>query len=63
VFPIGAAIPDLTAAFRRAVDQFRSSYVLHFTPTGVERAGFHTLEVTIKGRPRLTVTARRGYFW
>jgi VWFA-related protein len=63
VFPIGSVNPDLTAAFRRAVDQFRSSYVLHFTPTGVERAGFHTLKVSVKGKPKLTITARRGYFW
>jgi VWFA-related protein len=63
VFPIGPANPDLTSAFRRAVDQFRSSYVLHFNPTGVERAGFHTLKVSVKGRPKTTITARRGYFW
>lgn len=63
VFPIGATNPDLTAAFRRAFEQFRSSYVLHFTPNGVERAGFHALKVTVKGKPRLTITARRGYFW
>ena len=63
VFPIGPANPDLTAAFRRAVDQFRSSYVLHFTPTGVERTGFHTLKVAVKGKPKVTITARRGYFW
>lgn len=63
VFPIGPVNPDLTAAFRRAVDQFRSSYVLHFTPTGVERTGFHTLKVAVKGKPKATITARRGYFW
>jgi VWFA-related protein len=63
LFPIGATNPDLTAAFRRAVDQFRSSYVLHFTPAGVERTGFHTLKVTVKGKPKATITARRGYFW
>lgn len=63
VFPIGTANPDLTTAFRRAVDQFRSSYVLHFTPTGVERTGFHTLKVSVKGKPKATITARRGYFW
>jgi len=63
VFAIGPANPDLTAAFRRAVDQFRSSYVLHFTPTGVERTGFHTLKVSVKGKPKATITARRGYFW
>jgi Mg-chelatase subunit ChlD len=57
---IGAA-PDLTATFRRVLEEFRSSYVLRFTPRGVEPAGFHTLDVKIKGRPSLTVRARHGY--
>ncbi|MEX2271493.1 MAG: VWA domain-containing protein [Vicinamibacterales bacterium] len=52
---------DLTATFRRVLDDFRSSYVLHFTPKGVARTGFHTLDVRIKGKRSLTVRARRGY--
>jgi VWFA-related protein len=52
---------DLTETFRKALDDFRSSYVLHFTPKGVAREGFHTLDVRINGRPSLTVRARRGY--
>jgi len=59
VIPVGS---DLTATFRRALDEFRSSYVLHFIPTGVTRAGFHTLDVRVKDRPKLTIRARRGYF-
>jgi VWFA-related protein len=52
---------NLTGAFQRALEEFRSSYVLHYTPAGVERVGFHTLEVKVKrGRPE--VRARRGYF-
>jgi VWFA-related protein len=63
LFPIGPSNPNLAEAFQRAVNQFRSSYVLHFTPTGVERTGFHTLKVSVKGKPKATITARRGYFW
>jgi len=44
------------------VQDFRSSYVLFFTPRGVERAGPHTLEVRVK-RPGVEVRARRGYIW
>ncbi len=61
----GAIIPvgtDLTATFRRALDEFRSSYVLHFVPHGVERNGFHVLEVKVKDKPKLAIRARRGYF-
>jgi VWFA-related protein len=63
VLPIGIANVDLTSTFRRILDEFRSSYVLHFTPAGVERGGFHALRVAVKGRARLTILARRGYFW
>jgi VWFA-related protein len=58
VIPVGA---DLTATFRRAIDEFRSSYVLHFIPKGVERTGFHELDVNVKGNKKLSVRARRGY--
>lgn len=57
--PVGT---DLTATFRRALDEFRSSYVLHFVPHGVERSGFHVLEVKVKDKPKLAIRARRGYF-
>jgi len=53
---------NLTSKFRRMVQDFRSSYVLFFTPRGVERAGPHTLEVRVK-RPGVEVRARRGYIW
>jgi VWFA-related protein len=52
---------NVGAAFRRALEEFRTSYVLHFTPQGVDRAGFHTLQVKV-AKPELSVTARRGYF-
>ena len=53
---------NLTSKFRRMVQDFRSSYVLYFTPRGVERTGPHTLEVRVK-RPGVEVRARRGYIW
>lgn len=52
---------DLTAAFRNVLDEFRSTYLLHFIPRDVERRGFHTLSISVK-RPSVTVRARRGYF-
>jgi Ca-activated chloride channel homolog len=53
---------NLSSRFRRMLQEFRSSYVLYFTPRGVERTGAHTLEVRVK-RPGVTVRARRGYVW
>jgi VWFA-related protein len=53
---------NLTSKFRRVLDQFRSSYVLYFTPQGVERGGAHTLEVRVK-RQGMEVRSRRGYVW
>jgi Ca-activated chloride channel family protein len=53
---------NLTSKFRRMVQDFRSSYVLYFTPRGVQPAGPHTIEVRVK-RPGAEVRARRGYIW
>jgi VWFA-related protein len=53
---------DVSSTFRRVLEQFRTSYVLYFTPTGVERQGSHTLEVRVKNA-KAEVRARRGYIW
>jgi VWFA-related protein len=53
---------DLSSTFRRVLSEFRSSYVLYFAPRGVERSGFHTLDVNVK-QPGVEVRARRGYSW
>ena len=50
-----------SAALRRLLDEFRSSYVLYFTLRDV-KGGFHTLEVTVPQNSRFTVRARRGYW-
>jgi hypothetical protein len=51
---------NLTSTFRRMLDEFRSSYVLHFVPRGVERSGVHALDVRVT-RPGADVRARRSY--
>jgi len=57
-----AAGDNLTSTFRRVLEQFRTTYVIYYTPRGVERAGAHSLDVRVK-RPGAEVRARRGYVW
>jgi VWFA-related protein len=51
---------DLRDAFRRIVKDFRSRYILAYTPDGVDAGGFHRLDVRVKRRG-LNVKARPGY--
>ena len=51
---------ELRAAFQRILEEFRSRYVLAYTPEGVAPGGFHRIEVTVPGR-RATVKSRAGY--
>jgi VWFA-related protein len=60
VLPVGLST-DLSSTFRRVLGDFRSTYVLYFTPRGVEGAGYHQLEVKVT-REEVQVHARRGYF-
>ena len=53
---------NLASTFRRVLADFRASYVLYFTPQGVDRAGSHTIDVRVK-RDGADVRARRGYMW
>ena len=56
---------EKTSDFReqlvRALQEFRSRYVLTFTPQGVGATGFHRLDVRVTGHPGLIVQARSGY--
>jgi Mg-chelatase subunit ChlD len=45
---------------QRAVDEFRTSYILWFRPVGVDPGGWHELRVRVPAG-RYRVTARRGY--
>lgn len=51
---------DFRAEILRVLEEFRSRYVLTFTPRGVTAGGFHTLEVKAR-RGGLRVRARPGY--
>ena len=48
-------------AFQRILDEFRSSYVLRYTPRGVEGAGWHEISVKVVRPGSFTVRARNGY--
>lgn len=51
---------DLRGAFERILTEFRSRYVLAYSPDGVAAGGFHTLEIKVPRR-NVTVKARAGY--
>ncbi len=51
---------QIAAEFKKILKDFRSRYLLTFTPTGVERGGYHRLDVRVRHRG-MKVTARPGY--
>jgi VWFA-related protein len=51
---------DLREALQKILQDFRSRYVLAFTPTGVAAGGFHRVDVKVKGKG-VDVKARPGY--
>ena len=48
------------AAFKQAVSDFRTSYVLRYMPAGVSREGWHDITVRVK-KGTYEVRARKGY--
>ena len=52
---------DLSQAFRRLLEEFRTSYVLMYRPTGVDGPGYHPIDVTLKRPGTFELRARRGY--
>ena len=54
---IAAPIAD---AFKQAIDDFRTSYVLRYIPQGVKRPGWHDLSVRVT-TGNYEVRARKGY--
>ena len=52
---------ELNKAFMVALEAFRTSYVLRYTPVGVPQTGWHTVTVTTKN-PKQQVRARQGYW-
>ena len=48
-------------AFRTIFDEFRQSYVLRYSPTGVARGGWHAIAVSVPAMSDVTIRARQGY--
>jgi VWFA-related protein len=55
-------LANVVGYFQRAFSDFRRSYVLRYTPSGVSRDGWHEIKVEVPGHPRATIRARKGYF-
>jgi Ca-activated chloride channel family protein len=55
----GAA--GLRRAFARIVTEFRTRYLLTYTPRGVDAGGWHPIDVKLRNK-KGKVTARRGYW-
>jgi VWFA-related protein len=54
---------DLDVALREAIAAPAISYVLGFSPQNLKLNGsFHTLKVTLSGKQKFNVQARRGYY-
>jgi VWFA-related protein len=49
-------------AFTKIFSDYRQSYVLRYTPSGVTAPGWHALAVTVPGHKGVTVHARSGYY-
>lgn len=52
---------DLNDFFDKALNELRARYLITYSPSGVNREGWHDLKVTLKNA-RGDVTARPGYF-
>jgi hypothetical protein len=50
-----------TQALEQILEDFRTSYVLRYSPRGVEAAGWHSLDVKIRKPGGYTIRARKGY--
>jgi len=48
--------------FAQILDEFRQSYVLRYSPTGVKPNGWHAVVVQVPAQPALTIKSRSGYF-
>ena len=52
----------IVRAFRTIFEDFRQSYVLRYSPNGVDTRGWHAISVTTPKVKDATVRARQGYY-
>jgi VWFA-related protein len=53
---------SIARAFKSIFDDFRQSYVLHYSPSGVKGAGWHSISVVVPAAKNATIRARQGYY-
>jgi VWFA-related protein len=60
---VTSGLADLSRVFVDVLKEFRQRYVLGYSPQGVTRAGWHTIEVRVRGAKGrgVTVNKRPGY--
>jgi VWFA-related protein len=51
---------EIDQAFRKILEEFRHRYLLSYTPRGVDKTGWHRLQVRVK-KSGVSVKARPGY--
>jgi len=56
------AAQSIARAFRSIFDDFRQSYVLRYSATGVPAKGWHAIVVTVPPVKNVTIRARQGYY-
>jgi VWFA-related protein len=62
LYPPSDDTRDVVGAFKQALEVFRHSYVLYFTPANVPREGWHDVTVKVTKPGVYEVHARQGYF-
>ena len=50
-----------TDAFKAILEDFRSSYLLRYTPRGVAAPGWHEIKIKVTRPGSFTIRARKGY--
>ena len=53
---------SIARAFKSIFEEFRQSYVLRYSPSGVKGAGWHAIAVTVPAAKNATIRARQGYY-
>jgi len=53
---------SLLRAFKTIFDDFRQSYVLRYSPSGVDPRGWHAIKVEVPAVKDATIRARLGYY-
>jgi VWFA-related protein len=62
LYPPSDELQDVVEAFKQTLDAFRHSYVLYYSPTDVDPAGWHEISVRVTRPGTYDVQARQKYF-